>query len=188
MGEADSTKHKTPILGLLQTKSSDKSGRVIVYGDSNCIDASHLEQACYWMLDAMLEYTSTSHLPSVFKDNQMLSWENAVDTDHPRRMEGNRLYRYSKVLGGNLGESQPRALPQCPHLVWTHPVPLNVSAPSNLYQSQKLLSLIEDVNIPLHNLDNTIKGESFFSIMVTYLAVKISKLLNDHTIGTLIIL
>ncbi|KAJ8943939.1 hypothetical protein NQ314_009603 [Rhamnusium bicolor] len=160
LGENDNIKYKTPILGLLQTKSTEKSGRIIVYGDSNCIDTSHLELACYWMLDAMLEYTSTSHLPSIFKDNQMFSWGNTADTDYPRRMEGNRLYRYSKVLERNLGESQARALPQCPHLVWTHPIPLNVSAPSNLYQSQKLLSLIEEVNLPIHNVDNVIKDAS----------------------------
>lgn len=158
--ESDTTKYKVPILGLMQTKSKEKSGRIIVYGDSNCIDANHLESPCYWMLDAMLEYTSTSHLPSVFKDNQMTSWENVVDSETPARMEGNRLYRFSKVLDGNLGESQAKPLPQCPHLIWTQPIPLNVSAPSNLYQSQKLLSLIEE-NLPLPNVDNSIKGILF---------------------------
>ncbi|CAH1170188.1 unnamed protein product [Phaedon cochleariae] len=158
--EPDSAKHKTPILGLLQTKSSDKkSGRLIVYGDSNCIDASHLEQPCYWLLDAMLEYASTGHMPAIFKDNRMAGWEDAAETEVPRRMEGNRLYRYSKVLDGNLGESQARPIPPCPHLVWTQPAPLNVSAPTNLYQSQKLLSLMEDVEIPLP-LDNEVKDAS----------------------------
>jgi membrane-bound transcription factor site-1 protease len=158
-GEAN-RRYNVLVLGLLQTRSTDKSGRIIIYGDSNCIDASHLEAACYWMLDAMLEYTSTSHLPSVFKDNQLKNWEHTVDTDVPVRMEGNRLYRYSKVLEGNLGESQARPLPQCPHLVWAHPIPLNVSAPSNLYQSQKLLSLMEDVALPTINIENIIRGKS----------------------------
>nr|XP_023028172.1 membrane-bound transcription factor site-1 protease [Leptinotarsa decemlineata] len=148
--DPDKNRYKAPIIGLVEPNSTDRrSGRIIVYGDSNCIDASHLESACYWMLDAMLEYTSTSHLPSIFKDNRMISWEGVVETDTPIRMDGNRLYRYSQVLEGNLGDSQPRSIPQCPHLAWTQPVPLNVSAPSNLYQSQKLLSLIEDVNFPL---------------------------------------
>lgn len=155
-------KKKVPILGMLQTQSTDKSGRIIIYGDSNCIDTSHLDAACYWMLDAMLEYTSTSHLPSVFKDSKMTSWEKVVETDIPVRMDGNRLYRYSKVLEGNLGESQARPLPQCPHLVWSHPIPLNVSAPSNLYQSQKLLSLMEDIALPTLNIENIIKGKTLF--------------------------
>lgn len=98
MGEVDEEKYKVPLLGLLQTKYSEKSGRIIVYGDSNCIDGSHLENPCYWMLDAMLEYTSTSHLPSVFKDNQMESSKDVVVTDHPARMEGNRLYRYAEYV------------------------------------------------------------------------------------------
>jgi membrane-bound transcription factor site-1 protease len=101
-GEAN-RRYNVLVLGLLQTRSTDKSGRIIIYGDSNCIDASHLEAACYWMLDAMLEYTSTSHLPSVFKDNQLKNWEHTVDTDVPVRMEGNRLYRYSKFWRGIWG-------------------------------------------------------------------------------------
>lgn len=158
LGESDSNKYKVPILGLLQTKSPRGGGRVIVYGDSNCIDTSHSEISCYWLLEAMLEYTSTAHLPSLFKDNQMENWYGVADTELPVRMEGNRLYRFSKVLDGNLGEAQTRPLPQCPHLVWANPVPLNQSAPTNLYQSQKLLSLIEDDVVPVvNNAENTIK-------------------------------
>lgn len=126
----------------MQTKSSYRSGRIIIYGDSNCINTSHLEVPCFWMLNALLEYTSTSHLLSIFKDNQD-TWEHIVDTEVSTRMEGNRLFRYSKVLEVNLGEPQAKALSQCPHLSWSQPVPLNISAPSNLYQSQKLLSLSE---------------------------------------------
>lgn len=156
LGENEEKLYDVPILGLLQSKS-EKGGRVIVYGDSNCIDSSHLEHPCYWMLNAMLEYTSSSHLPSIFKDNQMQTWENKVETDLPVRMEGNRLYRYSKVLEGGLSDSHTKQLPQCPHLVWAHPIPLNISAPSNLYQSQKLLSLMEEVPLPIRNIDNIVK-------------------------------
>ncbi|KAF7270742.1 hypothetical protein GWI33_016324 [Rhynchophorus ferrugineus] len=162
LGETDTNKYKVPILGLLQTKSARGGGRVIVYGDSNCIDTSHSEISCYWLLEAMLEYTSTSHLPSLFKDNQMNSWYGVADTELPVRMEGNRLHKFSKVLVSTLGEAQTKPLPQCPRLIWANPVPLNQSAPSNLYQSQKLLSLIEDVNIPVvqNNVENTIKDAS----------------------------
>lgn len=75
---------------MLQTTATEKSGRVVVYGDSNCLDTSHLEKPCYWMLDAILEYTSSSHLPSIFKDNKMNDVYNVVDTEVPQRMEGNR--------------------------------------------------------------------------------------------------
>ncbi|XP_050499570.1 membrane-bound transcription factor site-1 protease isoform X1 [Diabrotica virgifera virgifera] len=160
LGEPENTKYTVPILGLTQTKSTDKkSGRIVVYGDSNCIDSSHLDTSCYWLLDAILEFTATSHMPSVFKDNKLLSWDSVTETANPHRMEGNRLYRYSNVLEKSLGEAQARPIPPCPHLIYTQPVPLNVSAPSNLYQSQKLLSLIEEVNVLLP-LDNNIKDAS----------------------------
>lgn len=90
----------------------------------------------------------------------MENWRSS-DSDLPERMDGNRLYRFSKVLEGHLGDVRTRALPQCPHLVWAKPAPLNQSAPGNLYQSQKLLSLIEDSNLSADNLnENMIKGGS----------------------------
>lgn len=111
------------------------------------------------MLDAILEFTSTAHLPSIFKHNEMKDRDLQVRTEVPQRMEGNRLYRYSKVLEGHLGEAQAKALPQCPHLVWTQPVPLNVSASTNLYQPQKLLVVSEDV-VPILNVDNDLRGNN----------------------------
>lgn len=150
-------KYKIPILGLLQSTATDKSGRIVVYGDSNCIDGSHNEQPCYWMLNAILEYTSTSHLPTVFKE-ETESPPVYEFVDVPARMEGNRLYRYSKVLEGHLGESQARALPQCPHLVYAHPIPLNISAPTDFYQSQKLLSITEDTPVDAMNHVNQVNN------------------------------
>lgn len=82
-----------PILGLLQTNLYNmyndpqspenvtyvnqsisqvfkrRSGRLAIYGDSNCLDSSHLEKACFWMLDAILEYTSSGHMSKLFLDN-----------------------------------------------------------------------------------------------------------------------
>ncbi|XP_039276563.1 membrane-bound transcription factor site-1 protease isoform X2 [Nilaparvata lugens] len=133
---------KVPILGLLQTQSKAKGGRIVVYGDSNCLDNSHLQKDCFWMLSALLDYTSTGHLPSVFSDNR-ITFKNK-NSDLPQRMEGNHLYRYSKVLVNRIGALQTRPLPPCPHLVWSLPIPLNKSAPTNLYKSQKLLSLSLD--------------------------------------------
>lgn len=157
--ESEATKrHQVPILGLLQTTATDHSGRIVIYGDSNCLDMSNLDKACYWMLDAILEYTSSMHLPAVFKNNRAKDLGGSVKTVAPQRMEGNRLYRYSKVLEGHLGESHPRMLPQCPHLAFALPVALNVSAPTNLVQSQKLLAVSEDV-VPIVSADNAIKGK-----------------------------
>lgn len=43
-------------------------GRIVVYGDSNCLDSTHLEKPCYWLLDAFLEYTMTSHVPGLLTE------------------------------------------------------------------------------------------------------------------------
>ena len=41
-GGAGSKFPKIPVLGLYQTQSTAKGGRVVAYGDSNCVDNSHL--------------------------------------------------------------------------------------------------------------------------------------------------
>ena len=113
------------------------------------------------MLDAIMEYTSTSHLPTIFQNNKMKDTAKAPYTELPQRMEGNKLYRYSKVLeADHLADFQPRALPMCQHLMWAQPVPLNISAPTNFYQSQKLLSLSEEVPMPVVGVENYSKGKS----------------------------
>ena len=77
---------KAPVLGLYQSRASSLGGRLVsaltnekpvfvtplvqsqvVFGDSNCIDGAHLTKPCYWLVDAMLEYTSAGHLPQVRK-------------------------------------------------------------------------------------------------------------------------
>nr|CAD7257503.1 unnamed protein product [Timema shepardi] len=142
LGTKSKVTESVPILGIIQSKASEKSGRVAVYGDSNCLDNSHLQKDCFWMLDALLEYSSMGHLPSIFKDHQT-EFENHI-SELPQRMEGNHLYRYSKVLSNHRDSLLTRDLPPCPHLVWAQPVPLNI----NLYKSQKLLSLSLEGPLP----------------------------------------
>ena len=55
------------LLPYFQTKSTDSGGRIVVYGDSNCVDSAHLTKDCWWLMDAILEYTSMSRLPGKFK-------------------------------------------------------------------------------------------------------------------------
>lgn len=51
-----------PILGLLSTRlfnTSNKSGgRIVVFGDSSCLDNVHQRTHCFWLLDKVLQYTS----------------------------------------------------------------------------------------------------------------------------------
>ncbi|XP_041376922.1 membrane-bound transcription factor site-1 protease-like [Gigantopelta aegis] len=143
-----------PILGLYQTKAKPGGGRVVLYGDSNCLDTSHMQKDCFWMLSALLEYTAYRVLPPVFANQDKVVLPPAVEL--PDRMEGNHLHRYSKVIEGHLGTARSRPLSPCPHLVWAHPHTLNKSAPTNLYQHQKLMSVggLDAPLPPLNKLGN----------------------------------
>ncbi|XP_031843340.1 membrane-bound transcription factor site-1 protease [Nomia melanderi] len=123
-------------------------GRIVVYGDSNCIDDSHLQKPCFWMLDAILEYTTTGHVATVFTDEsqtkaRILEKPTTLDNNElPQRMEGSHLRRHSKVLlpeSTNTGHIRP--LPSCPTITLAIPKPLNESVSINLYKPQKLLSV-----------------------------------------------
>lgn len=50
-----------------KTKSLS-SGRIAVYGDSNCLDSTHIEKQCFWLLDSLLEYTMTAHITELLKN------------------------------------------------------------------------------------------------------------------------
>ncbi|XP_053212720.1 membrane-bound transcription factor site-1 protease-like [Panonychus citri] len=170
-----------PILGLFQAKESNlvdndqyTKGRIAVYGDSNCLDTAHLQRDCFWMLEALLQFTTTGNIPTVFLSSSPTSSgssaasssssssstgqqgkkssESSKTIDPPKlpsRMEGSHLYRYSKVLEHHLGNIQTRPLPSCPSHKWETPIPLNESLPTNLYKAQKLLSISNiDMGIP----------------------------------------
>uniref|UniRef100_A0A7N8Y1D5 Membrane-bound transcription factor site-1 protease-like n=1 Tax=Mastacembelus armatus TaxID=205130 RepID=A0A7N8Y1D5_9TELE len=138
-----------PILGLYQTPSNG-GGRIALYGDSNCIDDSHRQKDCFWLLDALLQYTSYSMtLPSLSHSHSRVAPPTGTEHPLPQRLEGNHLYRYSKVLEAHLGDPKPRPLPACPHLSWAKPQPVNETAPSNLWKHQKLLSVdLDKVALP----------------------------------------
>uniref|UniRef100_A0A8C9VRP1 Membrane-bound transcription factor site-1 protease n=1 Tax=Scleropages formosus TaxID=113540 RepID=A0A8C9VRP1_SCLFO len=133
-----------PILGLYQTPS-EGGGRIALYGDSNCIDDSHRQKDCFWLLDALLQFTAYSMTPASLSHSQSRALPPSVsERPLPERLEGNHLYRYSKVLEAHLGDPKPRPLPACPHLSWAKPQPVNETAPSNLWKHQKLLSVDMD--------------------------------------------
>jgi len=151
---------KSPILGLYQTRGSHGGGRIVAYGDSNCIDGAHLSKPCYWLMDAALEYTSAGHLPQMFRDNASPSIKPADSL--PERMEKNQLHRYSKVLETNIGNVYSvRPLPACQKLEWSPHIPINTSSPSSLIKPQKLLSLGVEVPLPLRNRVENILQDGF---------------------------
>jgi len=78
------------------------SGRVTVFGDSSCLDtAGRTERKnCFWLAKEMLGYTSQAILPSFAQEHTRLK-DNYVSKrlNEPERIEGNQLFKYSKVLG-----------------------------------------------------------------------------------------
>jgi len=159
LGESggDATSHtKRPVLGLYQTRAGrggewgQGGGRLVVYGDSNCIDGAHLTKPCYWLIDAMLEYTSAGHLPQLLRDNAGPPIKPADLL--PARMSDNKLHRFSKVLESNIGSvNNAGPLPPCVSVTPLTPFLLNSSLPGgSLAHGQKLLSIPgQEVQLPL---------------------------------------
>ncbi|MBA0657719.1 hypothetical protein Goklo_009990 [Gossypium klotzschianum] len=75
MNKADS-----PILGLLDAGE----GRIAVYGDSNCLDSSHMVTNCYWLLRKILDFTGSN-----IKDPVLFS--ESAKQDMPLYEDDNRL-------------------------------------------------------------------------------------------------
>ncbi|CAD7080576.1 unnamed protein product [Hermetia illucens] len=137
-----------------------REGRIAVFGDSNCLDSTHLEKPCFWLIDALLEYTMTSHVSNLLRDLNkskqiILPNGNVVparpasgvkgtnsdlyrqyqDTPPtlPSRITGSNLNQYSKVLDPS-NSQRKRTISQCPVLQWESPVFLNLTAPHDLKQ------------------------------------------------------
>ncbi|XP_013162352.1 PREDICTED: membrane-bound transcription factor site-1 protease isoform X1 [Papilio xuthus] len=127
-----------PILGLLQTDSGNreftndtvdklpKAGRVVVYGDSSCLEGGS-SRPCHWLLLAALQYALGGHLPASLRDAAAARKRDVhlIPSELPQRAEGGRLHLYSRVLAAD--GSGPRPVPPC-----TPPTPLPpqpVSAP-----------------------------------------------------------
>ncbi|XP_003382470.1 PREDICTED: membrane-bound transcription factor site-1 protease-like [Amphimedon queenslandica] len=136
---ASSHHRSVPILGIHQTLNVTASkpalvngqvptdpiasGRVAVYGDSNCIDSAHLQSDCFKLLDELISYCVSSVVPTFMAPAVQL----APPSHLPERMEGNRLHQFSKVLDSS-DPHEYHPLPSCPHWVWAMPRPLNASS------------------------------------------------------------
>lgn len=130
-------------------------GRIVVYGDSNCLDSTHIEKPCFWLLDALLEYTMTSHISAILKDlnrSPNVRFSSKL-MSMPKRLPNNNLHLYSKVLhpattndvlstgAVNDGLTKPntqtkRPIPICNRLQWETPIFLNISSPTDFHMQK----------------------------------------------------
>lgn len=145
------TEEDVAILGLYQVPGL-QSGRIVLYGDSNCLDNAHMEKDCFWLLDLLVDFTANRVLSPVLKD--LSSGPPKPSESVPERMDGNHLHKYSKVLDATqLGAIETVPLPDCPAQAWSKPEPLNITAPENLHKQRWLLSVNLDqlpVIVPRH--------------------------------------
>lgn len=131
-------------------KPHSNEGRIVVYGDSNCLDSTHIEKPCFWLLDALLEYTMTSHISTILKDLNRSPNVRFSSKSMPKRLPNNNLHLYSKVLqpattngvlgsgSGNEGLTKTniqskRPIPECNCLRWETPIFLNISSPTDFH-------------------------------------------------------
>lgn len=87
------------------------------------------------MLNAILEYTTTGNVPSVFIEaenhhkDKIKPLKKHEQDDLPKRMEGSHLNCHSKVLEKTDASGERiKSLPPCPVPVLTTTEPLNESA------------------------------------------------------------
>jgi membrane-bound transcription factor site-1 protease len=123
--------HNVPVLGLYGVPHG---GRIVTFGDSNCLDGAHQLKDCYWLLFDILHFATTGNLP-FFPTTK--SVRNPAHLQEPVRLQGNMLHHYSHVLNES---GSIRDLPMCPRHIWVRPHPLNITAPSVLFKSPNLLS------------------------------------------------
>ncbi|XP_065848954.1 subtilisin-like protease SBT6.1 isoform X2 [Euphorbia lathyris] len=95
MNKADS-----PILGLVGIGE----GRIGVYGDSNCLDSSHMVTNCYWLLKKILDFTSRKITdPLLFSESVKLNAALYIDDNQlPSRRTDVNFSSYSAVVSRDL--------------------------------------------------------------------------------------
>lgn len=87
------------------------------------------------MLDAILEYTTTGYIPTIFMNENQRKHKTVKTTSNieigklPRRMEGNHFSHHSKVLMTNGPAGTFKPLPLCPTPIYAVPVLINESVP-----------------------------------------------------------
>ncbi|XP_058113811.1 subtilisin-like protease SBT6.1 isoform X3 [Magnolia sinica] len=94
------TKVDSSVLGLVEVGE----GRIVVYGDSNCLDSSHMVTNCYWLLKKILDFTSRNIKdPVLFSDSAKKdSPLHEDDNQLPSRRTDVNFSTYSAVVGKEL--------------------------------------------------------------------------------------
>ncbi|OIV94251.1 hypothetical protein TanjilG_00102 [Lupinus angustifolius] len=97
---SDMTKADSPILGFTVMGE----GRIAVYGDSNCLDSSHMVTNCYWLLRKMLDFTNEDIRDPVLFSGSVKLHTSLYEDDNqlPTRRSDVNFSTYSAVAGKEL--------------------------------------------------------------------------------------
>ncbi|XP_064544893.1 membrane-bound transcription factor site-1 protease isoform X2 [Drosophila montana] len=109
---------------LLNEKSERfAEGRIAVYGDSNCLDSSHMEKACFWLLTTILDFAMNSHKSMLLENlNRISEFKQMKSKPLPMRISSSNLKKFSKVIR-NIKNPNSR----CEKLEWIVGTTLNIS-------------------------------------------------------------
>jgi membrane-bound transcription factor site-1 protease len=87
------------ILGMMEAGE----GRIAVYGDSNCLDSSHMVTNCYWLLRKIVDFTGNRVKdPILFSEAARLNFPVFKNIHQPSRRPDVNFSIYSRVIGKEL--------------------------------------------------------------------------------------
>lgn len=97
-------KKLVPVLGLFPVASNESQsiphqGRIALFGDSSCLDDSYTKVPCFWLIESLLKFVTQNKIEAPLDSLEILSSELQTSTSLPKRMDGNDLIKYSKVIG-----------------------------------------------------------------------------------------
>ncbi|KAF5405447.1 Membrane-bound transcription factor site-1 protease [Paragonimus heterotremus] len=153
---ASDTDPIVPVLGLwTPLKSPSPCGRLAVFGDADCLSSTHLNQNCFWLVDALLQFAISPYgrVPRPLAEQIVSASDNhSLDliTKSPIRSATSALHRLSNVIrsdrsftqlpNGNLPAEAYRTIPLCPTVIRGSSSPAeNVYPNDSWYRPQPLL-------------------------------------------------
>ncbi|XP_066369051.1 subtilisin-like protease SBT6.1 [Miscanthus floridulus] len=100
--DTESTQGKSKLSSILGVMEAGE-GRIAIYGDSNCLDSSHMVTNCYWLLRKILEFTGNRVKDHVlFSEAAQLKFPVFENIHQPSRRMDVNFSTYSTVVGKEL--------------------------------------------------------------------------------------
>ncbi|XP_017860820.1 PREDICTED: membrane-bound transcription factor site-1 protease [Drosophila arizonae] len=175
--------------------SATVTGRIAVFGDSNCLDSSHMEKACFWLLTTILDFAMNSHKSMLLDNlNRISEFREMKETALPIRMPGSNLKKFSLVV-----RHKKKFILQCEKLDWIVATTLAISPTLELdvdrIEGNQNNNIIANLNTELakitwnndkyvsDQIDNNIKISVLFMITLSLTVIIVFILFLKGKIG-----